>query len=422
MTTDRLMQESARPMFAAMPSPATVAAPHAAALAPHHAPASSRPRLAAVPLDAVSAFLDAADRHALPANDFLVHLRREVRRSTRSGAALSVAMYRAAPRATGGALQQLAREDATLEALHHAKRETDLLGHVGDDLLAVLCPDTDAAGIATFTHKVDALLAQVDESRAGPEMVASFPDPLFQHLAEARGPAAARRLVDTARPASGDAPTGYPVKRLLDVVGALTALVLLAPLMAVVALLVKLGSPGPVIFRQTRMGHGGRPFTFYKFRSMRVDTDDRVHREFVARFVAGQGGSAGAANAPQVAAAAPYKLKSDPRITPLGAFLRRSSIDELPQFFNVLKGDMSLVGPRPAIPYEVEHYQTWHLRRILTARPGITGLWQVEGRSRVTFNDMVRMDLRYIRECSLGLDLRIMAKTFIVVFRADGAA
>jgi lipopolysaccharide/colanic/teichoic acid biosynthesis glycosyltransferase len=377
-------------------------------LVPERTVPPTRPRLSVVPSDTTVGRTGSdndrdRDRHALPANDFLEQLRREVRRTMRSGAALSIALYRP---------QAAPHIEQVLETLHHARRETDLLGHVGDDLLAVLCPDTDAAGMAAFVRKVDLLLG----AEGSAPVVVSFPDPLFHHLAEARGPAVARRLVENVRPSPSDARTSYPVKRLLDVVGALLALVLLSPVMLAVALAVRLSSPGPVIFRQTRLGHGGRPFAFCKFRSMRTDSDDRVHRAFVADFVKGQGTPEGGA------AAAPFKLQADPRITPIGAFLRRSSLDELPQLFNVLRGHMSLVGPRPPIPYEVEHYQSWHLRRILSARPGITGLWQVEGRSRVTFNDMVRMDLRYIRECSLGLDLRILLKTVVVVFKTDGAA
>jgi lipopolysaccharide/colanic/teichoic acid biosynthesis glycosyltransferase len=422
MSTDRLMHERAQPLRANGAVHDADAVPAGPADAGHDDTDEAPAAKAAAPLVGLTAsnvhlFPTLPERHALPANDFLLQLRREVRRTMRSGAPLSLALYRVEgtgdrPARARQEARQETRDDSTLEALHRAKRETDLLGHVGDDLIAVLCPDTDAPGVASFVRKLDGRLGD----RAGAAMVATFPDPVFQHLAEARGPAAARRLLDAARPSPHDASAAYPVKRLLDVTGALIALLLLSPLMLVVAALVKLSSPGPVIFRQTRLGHGGRPFTFYKFRSMRTDVDDRVHREFVAKLIAGQGGLEGGATA------APFKIERDPRITPIGAFLRRSSIDELPQFFNVLKGEMSLVGPRPAIPYETEHYQTWHLRRILTARPGITGLWQVEGRSRVTFNDMVRMDLRYIRECSLALDLRILLKTFVVVFRADGAA
>jgi lipopolysaccharide/colanic/teichoic acid biosynthesis glycosyltransferase len=215
---------------------------------------------------------------------------------------------------------------------------------------------------------------------------------------------------------------GYAFKRGLDIVGAGLALVLLAPLMLLVAAAVAVTSPGPVIYRQTRLGRGGVPFTFYKFRSMTTQADDSLHRDFVTRLI--RSGDGATDVAPPTAGdrtSGAFKLAADPRITPLGRFMRRTSIDELPQFFNVLKGDMSLVGPRPAIPYEVVSYQPWHMRRMLSLRPGITGLWQVQGRSRVCFNEMVRMDLRYIRDCSLALDLKILLRTILVVLRCEGA-
>lgn len=346
-----------------------------------------------------------------PVNGFLEQLLHETRRSTRSVQPLSIALYRLTDVGAGAGLDG----DRVLELLHHVKRETDILGHVGDDLLAVLCPDTDADGIRAFVRKVG---LSGDGGAALDVVVATFPDPVFDRLTETHSAWFADCVAQggsTSRPPARD---GYPAKRLLDVAGALLALALLWPLLLLVALMVAASSPGPVIFRQTRLGRGARPFVFFKFRSMASKASDATHRRFATSFVTGEA-TPGAGNA---AGAAPFKLQRDPRVTAVGAFLRRSSLDELPQFFNVLRGDMSLVGPRPPIPYEVEHYQPWHLRRILEARPGITGLWQVEGRSRVTFNEMVRMDLRYIRECSLLGDLKILARTLLVVIRADGAA
>ena len=223
--------------------------------------------------------------------------------------------------------------------------------------------------------------------------------------------------------ASAAAPAGYAGKRVLDLLGALVALVLLAPLMAAVAVAVKASSPGPVVFRQLRLGRGGAPFVFYKFRTMTHGSDDAVHRDFVARLITGSPGNAteegkAAATQPEPGS---FKLQHDPRVTRLGRFLRRTSLDELPQFFNVLRGDMSLVGPRPPIPYEARHYRGWHLRRLLQLKPGITGPWQVAGRSQVPFDEMVRMDLRYIARCSLGLDLLLLVRTVGVVLSGRGA-
>jgi lipopolysaccharide/colanic/teichoic acid biosynthesis glycosyltransferase len=177
-------------------------------------------------------------------------------------------------------------------------------------------------------------------------------------------------------------------------------------------------SPGPVIFRQVRVGKRGVPFIFYKFRSMYCTADDRVHREYVAKLINGDLDEIN-----QGEPAKPlYKMQDDPRITRIGRLLRKTSMDELPQLFNVLKGDMSLVGPRPPLPYEAEKYQSWHLRRVLEIKPGITGLWQVNGRSKTSFDDMVRLDLRYLRTCSLPLDVAILLKTVKVVLQGHGAS
>ena len=206
------------------------------------------------------------------------------------------------------------------------------------------------------------------------------------------------------------------VKRFMDITGSLLALLVGLPLFAVVALAIKLTSKGPVFFRQQRLGQFGRRFTFLKFRSMHVNNDARIHQEYIKRFIAH-----GAAHQQTAEAPATYKIVADPRVTPIGRFLRKTSLDELPQFFNVLAGDMSLVGPRPPVPYEAECYSVWHRTRLLAAKPGITGLWQVAGRSRVKFDDMVRMDLRYATSWSLWLDIKILLQTPLAVLTANGA-
>lgn len=200
-------------------------------------------------------------------------------------------------------------------------------------------------------------------------------------------------------------------KRLIDLSAAGLVMLLGAPIFAVLAILVKCSSPGPVFFRQTRLGRDGMPFTFYKFRTMQHKNDDSVHRSFAEEFI--QGSNSGSEKRV-------FKMTKDPRVTPIGNFLRRSSLDEIPQFYNVLRGEMSLVGPRPPICYELDHYQDWHKDR-LKVTPGLTGLWQVSGRSQVPFDEMVRLDLHYISHWSLGLDLKIMWKTIPVMVRGDGA-
>ena len=206
-------------------------------------------------------------------------------------------------------------------------------------------------------------------------------------------------------------------KRIIDVFGSAAALILFAPLFFVIALAVKVTSTGPVFYRQERVGRYGRKFTFLKFRSMYVNNDPTVHKEFVTRLIASQN-SQGSGNGDEQGV---YKLTNDRRITRVGGFLRRTSLDELPQFINVLKGDMSLVGPRPPIPYELAAYQTWHRRRLLGVKPGITGLWQVTGRSLVEFDEMVRLDLRYASTWTPWLDFKIMARTPLAVIKGSGA-
>ncbi|HEY7096244.1 MAG TPA: sugar transferase [Terriglobales bacterium] len=197
------------------------------------------------------------------------------------------------------------------------------------------------------------------------------------------------------------------VKRMMDVAGSVLALLIFSPLFLVIAAAVKLTSKGPIFYRQQRVGQYGQPFEFLKFRSMVAGNDASSHREYVRKLIAGT-----AERKPSEGdAQGVFKLTNDPRITPLGAFLRRSSLDELPQFLNVLRGDMSLVGPRPPISYEVEAYDLWHRRRLLEAKPGITGLWQVNGRNRVEFDEMVRLDLIYAKTWSPWMDMKILLRT-----------
>jgi lipopolysaccharide/colanic/teichoic acid biosynthesis glycosyltransferase len=205
------------------------------------------------------------------------------------------------------------------------------------------------------------------------------------------------------------------MKRRLDVAGSLALLAVFAPLLLLTAIAVKLSSPGPVFFRQVRIGYMLRPFRMLKFRTMYAGADPGPHHEFVSWFIKASH------QAPAPGKAGLFKLANDPRVTPVGRILRRTSLDELPQLWNVLRGDMSLVGPRPALPYELEQYESWHRRRALEARPGVTGLWQVAGRSRTTFDEMVRLDLRYARTRSLWTDVKILLETPAAVISGKGA-
>ena len=197
------------------------------------------------------------------------------------------------------------------------------------------------------------------------------------------------------------------LRRGLDVALAGGLLLVFGPLLAVCALLVRTTSRGPALFGQERMGIGGRRFTMYKFRTMRHGCDDATHRDYVTRLLTDE--------TPPMGGADLYKLQKDPRVTAVGRFLRRTSLDELPQLLNVLKGDMAMVGPRPVLPYEGELFEPRHLVRFQVL-PGITGLWQVSGRGRLTMRQALDLDIEYVAEQRLGLDLRIMLRTLPALF------
>ena len=279
----------------------------------------------------------------------------------------------------------------------------------------------------SFDDVVREVLAAVAERHATSVVIASsraFTNPALRHLAWALQRAeveclvvadmsdhveylSPRRVGDQialSLRAPNDHLMSLVVKSLFDRVSALLALLLLSPVLLVVGIMVRLGSRGPAIFRQVRSGRDGRPFVMYKFRTMSVDAEDRLHD------LMRQNEGAGPL----------FKLRNDPRITPIGRVLRSLSIDELPQLLNVVKGDMSLVGPRPALPAETSQYSEWVWRR-LHVRPGLTGLWQVSGRSALSWDDSIRMDLQYVNNWNLRLDLAILARTVGAVLSRDGA-
>jgi lipopolysaccharide/colanic/teichoic acid biosynthesis glycosyltransferase len=352
-------------------------------------------RRAAVPLDEV-----------LCRAHFLKQIQRERRRADRSKSPLSIALFRF----DGNTKNAMRSVDKLVKIIFDRKRETDILGDLGNGLIAVLLPDTDAAGTHYFAHSIAERAAPLPFARCS----ATYPDQLFESLAAI--PAGPQQLTTAVfgEPSRNSA-LSRGVKRLIDLFGATAALIVFSPLMMTAAIAVACTSRGPVIFKQVRLGRGAVPFVFYKFRTMYCNADDRIHREHVERLI-----KAGAQNGPS-AQSTWSKLSADPRITPLGALLRKTSIDELPQLFNVVKGDLSLVGPRPALPYEAENYQSWHLRRIFDRKPGISGLWQACSRGESTFDDMVRMDIQYIRNWSIALDIKILIKTIMVVLRRTGA-
>lgn len=346
--------------------------------------------------------------HLLLKSEFLNRLRVEKRRVDRSKALLSLALFYFP--------KDEEKEGTTIQkfvaSLNRNTRESDIKGWVDPDVIGLILPDTDENGVKRCLKKIS-------ESNGGfnySVVTGTYPDHLFAKLLieeeglpdffplDLDGPVASRRFQ-------------IGLKRVIDLLGALVGLMLFSPIMLATALAVKMTSAGPIIFKQTRFGKRGARFQFYKFRSMYWNTDDQIHREYVANLIKGhlEKINQGDKDAPL------FKMASDSRVTRVGRIIRRTSIDELPQFFNVLKGEMSLVGPRPPLDYEVQKYEPWHLRRILEVKPGVTGLWQVGGRSKTSFDEMVRLDLRYVQNWSLWLDLKIILKTVKAVFSLKGA-
>jgi lipopolysaccharide/colanic/teichoic acid biosynthesis glycosyltransferase len=307
-------------------------------------------------------------------------------------------------------------------AIKQSTRDTDLRGWYEDGIIGVIFtevgPGDEKQIVRSLSTKVtdalyDALtLDQMNEVRLSFHV---FPEdwnngsrtshPLTSTLQLAMSREISRRK------------TALRVKRFIDICGSLAALTLCFPVFLAIALAVKLTSSGPVLFRQVRLGQYGKKFTFLKFRSMYCNCNSNIHEEYVKQYIAGTAASELSVNGHEKV----YKLITDPRTTPVGRFLRKTSLDEIPQFINVLKGEMSLVGPRPPVIYEFDRYHLWHRQRLFAVKPGITGLWQVDGRSRVKFDDMVRLDIRYARKWSLWLDLKILFNTPRAVLSGDGA-
>ena len=339
-------------------------------------------------------------------HQFASQLRREKRRADRSKRPLSVALFRVEG-TEGGAQMGKYR---LFEALAKSKRETDFLGVFENGTFGVMLTDTAYDGASRYRRKIE----QRCQGFRFEAIVRTYPDQLFDELTqEPRRTSAVDPLnLDSGVPQGA---AGRFFKRCIDFAGATLAIVLLSPLMLPTALAIRRTSPGPIIYKQVRLGRGGKPFVFYKFRSMYADSDDRIHREYVTSIIKKD------EQTPGEGPKAWSKLEHDPRITPVGRFIRKTSIDELPQLFNVLQGHMSLVGPRPPLPYEAAEYESWHLRRIFEVKPGITGLWQVAGRGATTFDNMVRLDIQYIKSWSLGSDIKILLKTVVVVLRRNGA-
>jgi len=346
-------------------------------------------------------------RNILPKHHFLGRLRVEKRRVDRSNAPLSLVLFyfRKNEEKSRTTIQEF------VASLDRNTRESDIKGWVDPDVVGLILADTDEKGANCCVEKI----ANGNGKLTYSVITGTYPNQIFQKLLTEEGS-------PDLFPLDLDGPMeshGFQIalKRGMDMLGSLVGLILFSPLMLATGIAIKMTSPGPIIFKQSRIGRKGLRFQFYKFRSMYWNVDDQIHREYITNLIKGdldkinQGGK----ETPL------FKMKSDPRVTRVGKFIRKTSIDELPQFFNVLKGEMSLVGTRPPLPYEVEKYEPWHLRRILEVKPGVTGLWQVSGRSRTSFDEMVRLDLRYAQNWSTWVDLKIILKTVRVIFSLKGA-
>jgi len=347
----------------------------------------------------------------------LTHERRRAERSRKPFVLMLLELHSLHAKSVGASFSE-----RVSSAISGATRETDLIGWYEEGrILAVIFAELnveDNGCVAEFLRsKVETVLRNSVGAKAAAKIVITthiFPESWNQNGTER--PADLKLYPDLSEKSSkGRLP--IVVKRGIDVLGSALLLLALSPILAVIALAIKLTSKGPVIFEQERLGQFGAKFKCLKFRTMYTNNDPEIHREYVQNFIAGQAKATKSnGNEPAV-----YKLTNDPRVTAIGRILRKTSLDEFPQFWNVLRGEMSLVGPRPPVSYEFEMYDYWHRRRVLELKPGVTGLWQVNGRSRTCFDDMVRLDLRYSQTWSLWLDLKILLATPLAVVAGNGA-
>ncbi|MFZ5877406.1 MAG: sugar transferase [Nitrospirota bacterium] len=377
------------------------------------------------PNDPVSYLLDPR-YHIYVEGYFIERLCSERQRTARSGKPLLMMLLDI------GRVPEKGRPETirnVVAALSTSVRETDLKGwYKNDSVIGVLFTEIGEVNRESLREKIFAKLHDKLQSARANRIAISFhifPDDPTAGSSD--------RQYDHDERVASDNRVFYPdltrpklsrsayfaAKRVIDIVGSLICLTAFSTIFVAIAVAIKVSSRGPIIFRQERVGLFGRRFTFFKFRSMAANNDPSVHREYVHSLIAGKKKAGAGGIIPEGNGV--FKITNDTRVTTIGKFLRRTSLDELPQFVNVLKGEMSLVGPRPPIPYELEKYEVWHLRRVLEVKPGISGLWQIRGRSRTTFDDMVRLDLRYLREQSLWLDLKILVQTPWAVLTARGA-
>lgn len=352
----------------------------------------------------------AEEREVLSEESFLKALVLERKRSERSTIPFLLMLLEAGQ--TNNSASEPTALDGVISALLPTTRETDVVGWyqraaVVGVIFSGLSVEDKSATLSALLNKVNTVLrSQLTFDQFSQISISFhfFPDNWTED--GPKGTNDSSLYPDCFPPAKGKA--GLPgIKRAMDIVFGLLMLLACLPWFLIIVAAIKATSKGPAFFRQKRVGQNGRLFTFLKFRSMYVNNDPSAHREYTAQLIAGKAKKVAVDGQPDGV----YKLAHDKRITPLGRFLRKTSLDELPQLLNVLRGDMSLVGPRPPLPYELAAYKTWHRGRLLQVKPGITGLWQVTGRSRVTFDEMVRLDIQYATNWSPWLDLKILLQT-----------
>jgi len=355
----------------------------------------------------------------LPENVFLEMLGLERKRAERSHRKFLLLLLDAEDAASLETRAEVL--NGVTRAMDAVRRDTDPAGwYQSDSILGVIFTDL---GALDDTATVNRLLQRVHEALSAQLSFADLQNVhITAHIFSDQSDANASEIA--ADPAfypdlfyqNKTKKAAFMVKRAMDIAGSAAALLFLSPLYLLIAVLVKLTSKGPVLFKQERLGQFGKTFVCLKFRSMKPSNDVKIHQEFMKNVISGSYEGKDDGKSKRV-----FKMTDDPRITRIGKILRQLSLDELPQFINVFRGDMSLVGPRPPLAYEYAVYDLWHRRRVLEVKPGLTGLWQVTGRSRVSFDEMVRLDLRYARSWSLALDLRILAQTPRAVLFGDGA-
>ncbi len=358
---------------------------------------------------------DAARRFSLYGEDyFLKTLHLERKRSERCLRPFCLMLLDLSKCTDTPARRQTVKKISSL--LHSVTRETDIKGwYEFDSVIGVIFTETNREDAELLKKKMRRNLDSIIRKEKPDNIVITvyvFPDEGSKVFDDSPD---LMFYPDLSR--QNPRQSSFVFKRMIDLIGGIVGLIIFSPLFLVIPILIKLTSEGHVFFRQERMGQFGKKFTFLKFRTMQANNDPAIHKEFTKNLIRGSKDQITDGESEQTV----YKIKDDPRITPLGSFLRKTSLDELPQFLNVIQGDMSIVGPRPPIPYEYENYDFWHRRRVIEVKPGITGLWQVMGRSSTTFDEMVRLDIKYMREWSLWLDIKIIVQTPLTVLFGKGA-